>query len=134
MSILDSDVQLGHAVGRAIRMLGTTMAVEQSTQHGLAHPPTWAHHLGGPAGTIATQDTGAGGRGAAPGPTAIDDENNSNDVGASGSGERDDDDLGEEFQQTYSHVMNALDQAERQAETIGRRAVAIDGLPGGGER
>eukprot|EP00974_Lingulodinium_polyedra_P027995 2703723-Lingulodinium_polyedra.AAC.1 len=30
--------------------------------------------------------------------------------------------------------MNALDQLERQAETIGRRAVAIDGLPGGGER
>eukprot|EP00974_Lingulodinium_polyedra_P027034 2608421-Lingulodinium_polyedra.AAC.1 len=45
MSILDSDVQLGHAVGKAIEMLGTTMAVGQSTQHGLAHPPTWAHHL-----------------------------------------------------------------------------------------
>eukprot|EP00974_Lingulodinium_polyedra_P106489 10308514-Lingulodinium_polyedra.AAC.1 len=90
-------------------MLGTTMAAKQSTQHGLAHPPTWAQHLGRPAGAIATQDTGTGGRGVAPEPTAIDDENNSNDLGASGSGERDDDDLGEEFQQTYSHVMNALD-------------------------
>eukprot|EP00974_Lingulodinium_polyedra_P130427 11213769-Lingulodinium_polyedra.AAC.1 len=123
MIILDSDVQLGHAVSTAIEMLGTATGGNQMrAQQGLAHPPTWAHHLGGPTGGAATQDTGAGGSGAVPEPTAIDVESNGNDMGASGSGEDDDDGLGEEFEQTYSHVMNALDQLERQAETIGRRA------------
>eukprot|EP00974_Lingulodinium_polyedra_P120359 11174706-Lingulodinium_polyedra.AAC.1 len=55
-------------------------------------------------------------------------------MGASESEEEDNDELGEGFDQTYSHVMNALEQMEQQAEAIGRRAVEIDGLPGGRER
>eukprot|EP00974_Lingulodinium_polyedra_P105433 10208823-Lingulodinium_polyedra.AAC.1 len=46
------------------------------TRHGLAHPPTWAHHLGGPAvhaesqGSMRRTPGGAGG-GVTHGPTAI---------------------------------------------------------------
>eukprot|EP00974_Lingulodinium_polyedra_P060084 5791110-Lingulodinium_polyedra.AAC.1 len=42
--------------------------------------------------------------------------------GISEAGEEDDDELGEDFDQTYSHVMNALERLEQQAENIGRRA------------
>eukprot|EP00974_Lingulodinium_polyedra_P097431 9442788-Lingulodinium_polyedra.AAC.1 len=81
----------------------TTGERQVRAQHGLAHPPTWAHHLGGPAGCAGTQATGVGGSGVVPEPTAIDVESNSNDMGASGSGEDDNDGLGEDFEQTYSH-------------------------------
>eukprot|EP00974_Lingulodinium_polyedra_P103903 10057238-Lingulodinium_polyedra.AAC.1 len=62
MTILDSDAQLGHAVNAAVRMLDPAAGEKQvRAQHGLAHPPTWAHHLGGPAGRADAQVTGVGG-------------------------------------------------------------------------
>eukprot|EP00974_Lingulodinium_polyedra_P061320 5915347-Lingulodinium_polyedra.AAC.1 len=78
--------------------------------------------------------TGVGGGGGTHEPTAIDVESNSDGMGASESEGEDNDELGEDFDQTYSHVMNALEQLEQQAEAIGRRAVEIDRLPGGSER
>eukprot|EP00974_Lingulodinium_polyedra_P092575 8969016-Lingulodinium_polyedra.AAC.1 len=46
----------------------------------------------------------------------------------------DDGELGDDFDQTYLHVIDTLEQLEQQAETIGRRAVEIDGLPGASAR
>eukprot|EP00974_Lingulodinium_polyedra_P047218 4528892-Lingulodinium_polyedra.AAC.1 len=46
MTVLGSDAQLGHAVNAAVRMLEPGAGEKQvRAQHGLAHPPTWAHHL-----------------------------------------------------------------------------------------
>eukprot|EP00974_Lingulodinium_polyedra_P034413 3309686-Lingulodinium_polyedra.AAC.1 len=45
-----------------------------------------------------------------------------------------DDEFGEDFNKTYMHEIDTLEQLEQQAETIGRRAVEVDCLPGANAR